>query len=67
MPRRKRRSKRRVLSPAEQFRAILEEGMPPNPLVRRGPEESGEPLLDEVDLNEAERFDPDDEAHDGPP
>lgn len=39
MPRRRRVSKRRTLSPGEQFLAAIEEGLPPNSLVRRGPDE----------------------------
>ena len=50
MPRRKRRSKlRRELS----LREILDEVLPPNPLVRRGPDEDfgdGEVAAEDVDF-----------------
>lgn len=36
MPRRRRVSKRRALSPAERLYAELEASLPPSPLVRRG-------------------------------
>ena len=36
MPRRRRKNKRRTLSPAERMAAAIDDGLPPNPLVRRG-------------------------------
>lgn len=62
MPRRKRVSKRRrELTLGE----ILDETLPPNPLVRRGPDEPGE-ALDDVDDDEFVDFDDLDGAHGEP-
>lgn len=48
MPRRRRSNKRReILTPAELFVLAIDEGLPPNPLVRRGPDELDDDALDD--------------------
>jgi len=61
MPRRKRVSKRRrELS----LREILDESLPPNPLVRRGPDEVDEQLMD-GDVDAFDDPDDPDSSHHG--
>lgn len=69
MPRRKRVSKRRGLSPVERAWAALEEGLPPNPLVRRGVDAAGGvPVdLDDAELLSFDDLDGDESRHGATP
>lgn len=65
MPRRRRHSKKRALSPAERAWEALEAGLPPNPLVRRGVDAAGDvPVdLDDDELLSFDDLDGDESRH----